>query len=127
MLRGILIYPAVPTVGANLSTSDDRPRRNRRKHARRRPASSTLMVETHKGVVTTSLVADESMSGGATLYFDDDPELSVESIITVWFRQSPTKARVAHVSESQDGFRVGVQWCGEGFRRIIRPYGALRD
>ena len=104
-------------------STENRPPVNRRKHARQRPVNPKLLVEIHYGITIKATVIDESIAGGLGLLFETNPDLTVGSIITVWFRQRPTRGEVKYVLEQSGCYRVGDQWCGEK-RRKPRPFGS---
>ena len=77
-----------------------------------------------EGTCVRVAVVDETIPGGAGLLFEEDPHLVVNTMVTVWFRQKPTRAQVKYVLKQEELYRVGVQWCGEK-RNKPRPYGSI--
>ncbi len=95
---------------------------NMRRHVRTGPPNPTTLVELRKDVVIGAKVADETPPDGLGLVFEADPELTVDSIVKVWFRGEPILAKVKYVTPLADAYRVGVQWCDEKESRP-RPFG----
>ena len=103
----------------------DHPPVEERKRPRKQPVTPRLLVKVGNGVPVSTVVVDESVDGGACLLFESEPDLSVGSMVTIWFRQAPTKAIVKSVVEQSGSYRVGVQWCGEGYQKAARPFGSI--
>lgn len=111
----------------NRMTAKKQPRRERRKRTRSVSRGDKLLVEISKGTMIAAIATDESPSGGASILFQTEPSLTVGTIITVWFRRTPTNAEVRYVLKQSDYYRVGVRWFDTGERRKARPYGSIGE